>query len=213
MDNYVDRAEAAEQRIAKSQRLSQVPKPIARSQWFDLGRIFTAGDVAHAWRHRRTGVQVLVSRTEAEYPDGDGIGLQDHVSVSRRGHRPSRSDLRLALTAFGAVGWEEDNHHSGIARHFWRPLDPKHRVECQCKSDEIVVVESDGYAWTTPVDGPCRGCEYAATIGLLTGRTCPIHEPRRPGVAAPLVTGLPAMLSRWICLDAERRGIGAGEGP
>lgn len=168
----------------------RTPVPLARCRWTDEGPVNAE---TRSWRHLQTGVRVLVSRVEAEYPDGDGIGWQDHVSVSRRGLRPSRSDLRLALTAFGAQGWEEDGHHPGIARHFWRPLDPAHRVSCQCKADELVVVEADEYTWTTPDGGPCRGCEYAASIGALTGRTCPIHDPR-PGAPAPEVRP-PA--SRW----------------
>lgn len=164
---------------------SGAPQP-SSSAWVSRGVAPGTNGLAWAWDHP-SGVRVLSSRVVAEYPDGDGQGLQDHVSVSRRGRRPADSDLRLALRAFGAEGWEEDGHHPGIARHFWRPLDPAHRVQCQCKADELVVVEPGGYTWTTPVDGPCRGCEYAATIGRLTGRRCPIHAPRDDGVAPPTI--------------------------
>ncbi len=73
------------------------------------------------------------------------------------------------------VGAEEDNHHPGNARHFWRPLDPSHRVDCECKEDEVLVTDADGYRWTNPQDGePCRGCDFES----LTGKPCPLHTMR-----------------------------------
>jgi hypothetical protein len=121
------------------------------------------------------GLRVISTRVLAVYPDSEGIGLQDHVSISCAQHRPSVRQVTIALAAFGMVGTEEDNHHPGIARHFWRAVDPAHRVECQCKSSELTVVDRN-YAWTNPVVGSCRGCEYVA----LSGRPCPLH-PSGPG--------------------------------
>ena len=70
------------------------------------------------------------------------------------------------------VGTEEDNHHPGNARHFWLPLDPTKRVDCECKSDEAVITEPDGYQWTNPHnESECRGCASAS----LYGRPCPLH--------------------------------------
>lgn len=43
----------------------------------------------------------------------------------------------------------------------------------QCKATEIVVREPDGYTWTTPRNGPCRG--YMSLVRSLTGRLCPLH--------------------------------------
>ncbi|MDQ3276599.1 MAG: hypothetical protein M3Q39_16610 [Actinomycetota bacterium] len=58
------------------------------------------------------------------------------------------------------------------------PVDPDRRVDCECKLDEQTIVEADGYQWTTPADGPCRGCEFELTIG----KPCTIH---RSQAAAP----------------------------
>ena len=125
------------------------------------------------------GVLVISTQVVAEYPSGVGEGPQDHVSVSRRGHRAPQRDIDRALQAFGMVGTEEDNHHPGIARHFWRPVDPAHWALCQCKTSEVVMVDPrDGYTWTNPAigQGECRGCEYARLIGRWRPQTtCPVH--------------------------------------
>jgi hypothetical protein len=120
----------------------------------------------------RKGVRVLSALEDAELPRG-GAGPQWHVSISRIGALPRPADVERALSAFGLVGAEEDNHHPGNARHFWMPLDPRERVDCQCKETEEVVV-TDGVAWTNPREGACRGCE----IEPLTGRACPLHGER-----------------------------------
>lgn len=118
-------------------------------------------------------IVVISALEDAEYPDGQGRGPQWHVSISRNGRRPSVADVRKALRSFRMVGSEEDNHHPGVARHFWLPVDPSHRVDCQCKVDEEIIVEGDGYTWTNPreIGEACRGCEYAAKWG----KTCPLH--------------------------------------
>lgn len=120
-------------------------------------------------------VTVISALELAEAPDGRGDAIpQWHVSISERGRRPSKGGLRRALRAFGMVGTEEDNHHPGVARHFWLPVDKARRVSCQCKDDEDVVREPDGYVWTNPRagEGPCRGCEIAS----MTGKPCSIHD-------------------------------------
>ena len=116
-------------------------------------------------------VYVLSELVEADLPDGSGVGPQWLVSISRHGKRPKAHDVRKALRAFGMVGAEEDNHHPGVARHYWRPVDPDKRLDCECKTDERIVTDEDGYQWTTPVDGPCRGCEFQE----LSGTPCPLH--------------------------------------
>lgn len=132
----------------------------------DVGLVFHHGDIT-----------VISSLVDAEYPDGNGTGPQWHVSLSFKGKRPKEHHVRRALRAFGMVGAEEDNHHPGVARHFWRPVDPTRRVDCQCKEDEDVIVEPDGYTWTNPNDGsPCRGCELQK---LLPHRRCPLHDERK----------------------------------
>lgn len=127
---------------------------------------------ASAWQ---LGPVVVLSALElVKAPDGQGDEIpQWHISIADVGKRPSPKHVRRALRAFGMVGAEEDNHHPGNARHFWMPVDPARRVACECKEDEAVVVEPDGYRWTNPHEGegPCRGCEFAA----IAGRPCSIH--------------------------------------
>ena len=100
---------------------------------------------------------------------------QWHISVSSRGRRPKPHEIRRALRALGMVGAEEDNHHPGVARHFWLPVDPAHRVGCECKAAEDTITGPDGYQWTNPKPGAgdCRGCEYEGRHGP----PCPIHRP------------------------------------
>jgi hypothetical protein len=119
----------------------------------------------------RAGLHVISALEVASYPDGQGEGPQWHVSVSKGGKRPKDKELRAALRAFGMVGAEEDNHHPGVARHLWLPVDPSRRVDCECKEEEALITEPDGYKWTNPREGRCRGC----AIAPLTGKPCPLH--------------------------------------
>ena len=119
-------------------------------------------------------IRVISALENAEYPDGAGFGPQWHISITNAGKRPKPHHVRRALRAFGMVGSEEDNHHPGNARHFWLPVDPAHRVDCQCKAEEQTLVEPDGYTWTNPRPGTgedCRGCE----MGRILGKPCPVH--------------------------------------
>ena len=83
---------------------------------------------------------------------------------------------------------EQDNHHPGGACHFFQPVDPARRRDCECKVTEVVVTEPDGYQWTNPSDGPCRGCELGK---LIPSKPCPLHpagegaEPIEPGTWKP----------------------------
>lgn len=133
-----------------------------------------ASEIARsAWTYGR--ISVISALCNAEMPDGNGVGLQWHISISRRGtRRPSSSDARKALRSFGIGGAEEDNHEPGNARHFWIPVDPARRVDCQCKVDEDVIVEPDGHRWTNPKPETGEGCRGCSTAGI-TGRACPIH--------------------------------------
>lgn len=131
-----------------------------------------------AWSNGRIGV--LSALEDAELPDRSGRGPQWHVSVSQFGSgRATDDECAEVLSDFGLLGAEEDNHHPGVARHFWMPVDPVHRVDCECKADEVIVVEPDGYQWTNPRDGECRGCE----LKRLIGRPCTIHRGVEVGVA------------------------------
>lgn len=115
--------------------------------------------------YQRGAIRVISSLIEADLPDGSGVGWQWHVSVSTNGKRPHHRHLACALREFGMIGAEEDNHHPGNARHFWKPVDAKHRVACECKVDEQIVVDPDGYQWTNP--RPETGAK---------GRPCPVHS-------------------------------------
>lgn len=137
-------------------------------------------DVIAASRWRSGPIIVVSALENAEYPDGNGAGPQWHISISAMGKRPKDKQVRRALRAFGMVGSELDNHHPGVAQHYWLPVDPARRVECQCKTEEEVIVEPDGYAWTNPrpeTGEACRGCEFE----LMRGTPCPLHrQPEAP---------------------------------
>lgn len=125
-------------------------------------------------RYRRGRLLVISQLIDAvELPGSGGLtGPTWHVSVSRSGkHRSSDAELNVVRLAFNMQEGEEDNHHPGIARHLFMPVDPTYRNTCECKLTETVIVEPDGYEWTNPTDGPCRGCE----IHRLTGSPCTIH--------------------------------------
>lgn len=94
--------------------------------------------------------------------------------------RPTDDDMHRVVDAFDMPAFEEDNHLPGISRGLFCPHDPDARVECECKITETVHVEADGYTWTNPTDGPCRGC-VLARMRLELGASpmpCPIHGDR-----------------------------------
>lgn len=72
------------------------------------------------------------------------------VSISCFGKRASDEVCAQALRDFDMPNAEEDNHESGVARKFWRSchLPPEAATECECKTDERVIVEPDGYTWS-----------------------------------------------------------------
>lgn len=89
--------------------------------------------------------------------------------------RPSAAQVALARCAFDLLVAEEDNHHPGAARHFWLPVDPTERVDCECKADEVQVTDADGYRWSNAVDR-CRGCDLERSMRAVgVSRPCPIH--------------------------------------
>jgi hypothetical protein len=67
------------------------------------------------------------------------------------------------IDAFAMPAFDEDNHHPGVARHLWCPVDPAYRSACECKVSEVVVVDG-AYEWTTEADH-CRGCDYERSHG------------------------------------------------
>lgn len=134
----------------------------------------TAGrDNTHAISVWRCGpIAVISELANMEAPDGDGLTPQWLVSVTADGKRPAQWQVDKVLEDFGMAGAEEDNHFPGKARGFFLVVDPTRRVDCQCKTDETVVVEPDGYTWSRDDSGkPCVGCELAARAGMR----CPQH--------------------------------------
>lgn len=99
-------------------------------------------------------------------PDVGGTHLEWHVSVSRQRWRyiprglaqpehATDDDCKRALDAFRMRGCFEDNHArpngaAGNARNFWLAVDPAHRIDCECKETEELIVLPDGYTFTRP---------------------------------------------------------------
>lgn len=69
------------------------------------------------------------------------------LSISVNGHRASDDVIRGVLADFALEGAEEDNHSSGIARHFWLDEGQTVQPECECKRTEETIIEPDGYRW------------------------------------------------------------------
>lgn len=131
------------------------------------------------------GILAVSSICQAELP-GSGhpplVGPTWHVSVStRRDHASSTpeaprctvtdDELLRAVECFALPAFDEDNHHPGIARHLFCPLDEQYRGACECKVNEQLITEPGGYRWTTEED-ECRGCRYERDFGL----PCTIHR-------------------------------------
>ena len=133
------------------------------------------------WYHSTRGILAISVTALAESPrsDSDAVVEQWLVTLTHRprGAEPRRlpkKATRFALRAFGMAESEEDNHGPNLHRAFWLPIDPDHRVDCECKTDEVQVVEADGYRWSNAVDpADCRGCERARRIG----GSCAFHPP------------------------------------
>ena len=127
-----------------------------------------------AWRSH-DDLRVISSLDIATLPGSGGeTGPTWIVSVSRRGreNRPTDDDVARVVDAFCLPAYDEDNHGPGISRTLFCPVDPRYRTACECKTDETLHVEPDGYAWTTPTDGPCTGCYYETLFHM----PCPIHH-------------------------------------
>jgi hypothetical protein len=123
---------------------------------------------------RRGPLTVLSSCSSMDLPDGSGEqGPTWLVSITRAGERASDREVARMLRDFGMLDAEEDNHTPGTSRAFFLVVDPSRRVDCECKATETVIVEKDGYRWSNPSDGPCRGCELEQIAG--PERRCPIH--------------------------------------
>lgn len=129
----------------------------------------TEAESYSVWAHNHL---VVVSQVLwLENPGGDGEGYQWALTVAATGRRPTDSEVALVLQAFDMNGAEEDNHYPAQSRDFYLVVDPLRREGCRCKADEEIIV-TDGYRWSNPIDGPCRGCEWSESAGA----PCPLHE-------------------------------------
>lgn len=93
--------------------------------------------------------------SQAEMTEYRGVLCpHNHVSVSvpRGERRPSDEEMAMVRRNFDMDDAEEDNHHPGRIRNLFLPLHlPRGTVGiCDCKSDETVVVEPDGFQWSKP---------------------------------------------------------------
>lgn len=124
-----------------------------------------------AWRHTEEGDCARVSEiiggethifvnghmrvlTSAEMADYRGkVYPHNHVTVSVHpslGRRPTDAEMLAVRHAFDMHDAEEDNHQPGRIRNLFLPLHlPRGTVGvCDCKSDETIVVEPDGFQWS-----------------------------------------------------------------
>lgn len=135
--------------------------------------------IAEGFSAARGSLVILSTIDVAELPDGSGdVGPQWHLSVSLgKGakRRATDDECERVLRDFGLEGAEEDNHTPGLARHFWMPVDPARRVECECKTVDVVHVEPDGFRWSNPRDATPENCHACLAVrgGLAT--SCPLH--------------------------------------
>jgi hypothetical protein len=142
------------------------------------GRLYRSSD----------GLVVVSSIANMELPGGDGAaGPTWLITVSYGGRpggftgRPKLDEMMRVVTCFAMPAWDEDNHFPGVARGLFCPVEERWRNECECKVNEMVVVDpADGYAWTTDPAKECRGCQYRRMVARL-GRdvACPLHPPVR----------------------------------
>ena len=130
------------------------PKP--RTEWKRLsktpGRNRYESDTV-GWLHEASGATVLSSAGVIVFL---GERSPQHiVSVTQRGPfglpaRPTDEQVQIALDAFRPINRavEEDNHMPGNARLFFLPVFKRHQVECECKANEVLRIEPDGYTYS-----------------------------------------------------------------
>jgi hypothetical protein len=63
------------------------------------------------------------------------------------------ADIARVRHDFGCLDAEEDNHEAnGMVRKLFLVVDPRFRMECECKEDETVHRRRDGYVYSQPKD-------------------------------------------------------------
>lgn len=66
---------------------------------------------------------------------------------------PTDAEMRRVRLDFGMTDAEEDNHADGVARKLFLCVDPRRRVDCECKATERVIVREDGYRYSVEIEG------------------------------------------------------------
>lgn len=98
-------------------------------------------------------LNVLSSAEMAEYRGV--VCPHNHISVSvSEDRRPTDAEMEKVRHDFDMHDAEEDNHQPGRIRNLFLPLHlPRGTVGiCDCKSDETVVTEADGFQWSKKVE-------------------------------------------------------------
>lgn len=111
-----------------------------QGNWLDQGMVGTRFSTYKKWTHLdgRT-VTSSVDMIDAQ----GGARPEWHIAISMMGWRPTAEIVESTLKDFDAIDFEEDNHVSGNARHFWLPIDPQFRKLCYCKETEKPVTEGE----------------------------------------------------------------------
>jgi hypothetical protein len=129
----------------------KTPRP--ESDWTRGVDVHVPGEVCCSYGNGTLGVL-------SAYGDMEYRGLvvpHFHVSVSAPGQdrRPTDDETELVRRDFDMEDAEEDNHHPGRIRNLFRPIHlPKGTVGiCDCKENEEIVTEADGFQWSRAVDG------------------------------------------------------------
>lgn len=123
----------------------RAPQP-KRDAWQLDCSLMLDGEVVNRWRNG--GILVCASRHAAvESHRSKLIVPCFHLSISYNDGRASDDIVRGVLADFAFEGAEEDNHSSGMARHFWLDEGATVQPECECKRTEETIVEPDGYRW------------------------------------------------------------------
>lgn len=123
-------------------------RPRLTAGYRSLGTMTVDGDLIERWS--LDAVIVGSSRCMCEHRRL--IVPQDHLSISKAGKRADDETVRAVLADFEMEDALEDNHVSGIARHFWLVVGATKQDECECKETEETVTEPDGYKWQRPRD-------------------------------------------------------------
>ena len=120
------------------------PSDLVNWRFYDFQRVlgYPAKRFVSRWGHvALSGVEV------ADDDHVESIGPEYHVSISKNGGRVSADEVPELLRLFDMEGADEDNHVSGIARHFWKPVAGAfHGFVCPCKGEETAITEGD-FIW------------------------------------------------------------------